>query len=249
VTADGLHVLVVDDERPALEDLEYLLRADRRVAAVSTASSATAALRTLEHVDIDALFLDIRMPGLSGIDLARILARFEYAPHIVFVTAYEDYAVDAFTLHVIDYLLKPVAQDRLAEAVRRVVEAGEGRTTTTINNEETIPVELAGITRFVRLSDIRYAEAHGDYARLFTATGSYLVRASLSALEEAWGHAGFIRIHRSHLVALAHIDELRVDSGRCSIRLGETRLAVSRRNSRTLRDRLVRNARPGVVRS
>jgi two-component system, LytTR family, response regulator LytT len=248
VSESGLRVLIVDNELPALGDLEYLLRADHRVASVAAASGGTAALRALDRADFDALFLDIRMPGLSGLELARLLTRFERPPQIVFVTAYDEHAVDAFELHAVDYLLKPVGQERLAEAVRRVFEAVAGSPSRAAIGDEMIPVEIAGITRFVRRSDVRYAEAHGDYARLYTPDGSYLVRVSLSALEESWGEAGFVRIHRSYLVALAHIEEMAVDSGRCTIRIGGTHLAVSRRNTRALRDRLVRHARPKASR-
>ncbi|WP_242904772.1 LytR/AlgR family response regulator transcription factor [Actinomadura terrae] len=246
---EGLHVLVVDDELPAIEDLAYLLAADDRVCRVSTAATGAAALRALEDGAVAALFLDIRMPGLSGLDLARVLAHFERPPKIVFVTAYETHAVDAFELGAVDYLLKPVAQERLAEAVRRVVEAVSGRTRQEVAPEdEMIPVELVGVTRFVRRSEVRYAEAHGDYARLHTQRESYLVRTSLTALEEAWSDAGFVRVHRSHLVALAYIDEMYIESGRCAVRVGDMRLPVSRRNTRALRDRLVRHARPGAHR-
>ncbi|WP_084265687.1 LytR/AlgR family response regulator transcription factor [Actinomadura macra] len=246
---EGLHVLVVDDELPAIEDLAYLLAADHRVRRVSTASTGAAALRALEDSAVAALFLDIRMPGLSGLDLARVLAHFERPPKIVFVTAYETHAVEAFELGAVDYLLKPVGQERLAEAVRRVVEAVTGRPGPAVTtDDETIPVELVGVTRFVRRSEVRYAEAHGDYARRHTRQESYLVRTSLTALEDAWSDAGFIRVHRSHLVALAYIDEMYVESGRCAIRVGDMRLPVSRRNTRALRDRLVRSARPGASR-
>lgn len=245
----GLHVLVVDDELPAIEDLAYMLRADSRVATVSTASTGEAALRTLDAADVNALFLDIRMPGLSGLDLARVLHRFEQPPQIVFVTAHEAHAVDAFALQATDYLLKPVGQERLAEAVRRVAQAAAGAPRAAPpDDDETIPVEMGGVTRFVRRSEVRYAEACGDYARLHTPAGGYLVRASLSALEDAWADSGFVRVHRSYLVALAHIEEMRVESGRCTVRVGGTPLPVSRRNTRALRDRLVRGARPGISR-
>ncbi|TDD73353.1 response regulator transcription factor [Actinomadura rubrisoli] len=245
----GLHVLVVDDELPAIEDLAYLLRADDRVREVSTASTGAAALRALDDRDLAALFLDIRMPGLSGLDLARVLTHFEHPPKIVFVTAYEAHAVDAFELHAVDYLLKPVGQERLAEAVRRVVAEVTGHPGPAAPAaDEMIPVELAGVIRFVRRSEVRYAEAHGDYARLYTQRESYLVRTSLTALEDAWSEAGFLRVHRSHLVALAYIDEMYIESGRCAVRVGDMRLPVSRRNTRALRDRLVRSARPGTHR-
>jgi two-component system, LytTR family, response regulator LytT len=246
----GLHVLVVDDELPALDDLAFMLRADARIAAVSTASTGEAALRTLDAADITALFLDIRMPGLSGLELARVLARFERPPQIVFVTAHEEHAVDAFELQVTDYLLKPVGQERLSESVRRIVQAivSAPVRAKTRNDDETIPVETAGVTRFVRRSEVRYAEALGDYARLHTESGRHLVRTPLSALAETWAEHGFVRVHRSYLVALAHIEEMRVESGRCTIRVDGVLLPVSRRNTRELRDRLVRTARPRTSR-
>ncbi|MFI0404477.1 LytR/AlgR family response regulator transcription factor [Actinomadura sp. 3N508] len=114
--------------------------------------------------------------------------------------------------------------------------------------DELIPVGLGRAVHFVRRSEVRYAEAHGDYARLYTDGGSHLVRVSLSALEEAWRDAGFVRIHRSHLVSLAHIDEMVVESGRCTLRVGGTPLTVSRRNTGALRDRLLRGALPGPAR-
>jgi DNA-binding LytR/AlgR family response regulator len=234
----GLHVLVVDDEQPALNELAWLLGRDARVAEVRTATSAEQALVALEAGGVDVVFSDIKMPGLSGLDLARVLGRFAQRPQVVFVTAYDAHAVDAFEVQATDYVMKPVRPDRLAEAVRRVLDSGADATTE--DDDETIPVELAGVTRFVQRSAVRYVEAHGDYARLHTDTGSHLVRIALSTLEERWGAAGFARIHRSTLVALHHVDEVRMDGGRCTVRLGDDVLQVSRRHTRELRDRLVR---------
>jgi DNA-binding LytR/AlgR family response regulator len=240
-----MRVLVIDDERPALDELAFLLGRDPRVDAVTTAGSATEALRVLQEQPVDAVFTDIRMPGLSGLDLARVLSRFRVPPPVVFVTAHDEHAVAAFDLDAVDYVLKPVRDDRLAEAVRRIVEAGGGPRS---GEEDTIPVELGGVTRFVARGDVLYAEAHGDYARLHTAVGSHLIRTPLATLEEDWREAGFVRIHRSLLVALAHVDEVRVEAGRCSVLVGGTELTVSRRHTRELRDVLVRQARPGTPR-
>jgi len=237
-----LRVLVVDDEAPALGELAWLLERDPRVGTVRTATGGAEALKALQAEPVDVLFCDVQMPGLDGLDLARVLANFSQRPHVVFVTAYERHAIDAFDLHATDYLLKPVRPDRLAEAVRRVVEAGRPPEQTAEPEDETIAVELGGVTRFVQRSQVRYVEAHGDYARLHTATSSHLVRIPLTTLEERWATAGFVRIHRSTLVALAHVDEIRMDSGRCSVRLGDRMLQVSRRHTRQLRDRLVRAA-------
>ena len=144
-------------------------------------------------------------------------------PQIVFVTAYDDHAVDAFELQAADYVMKPVRASRVAEAVRRVTSAASAAAPAA--EDETIRVELAGVTRFVRRSQVRYVEAHGDYARLHTAGESHLVRVPLSALEERWAGAGFVRIHRSTLVCLAHVDEVRAVDGRVSVRLGRRRAA------------------------
>jgi DNA-binding LytR/AlgR family response regulator len=230
-----LRVLVVDDEAPARADLAFLLRDDPRVGEVRAAASAGEALRLLADDAVDVLFCDIKMPGLDGIELARVVSRFASRPQIVFVTAYDDRAVDAFDVQAVDYLVKPVRADRLSEAVRRVVSTGgDGGS----DEDESIAVELGGITRFVRRSQIRYVEAQGDYARLHTAAESHLLRATLAELEQRWSAAGFVRIHRSTLVALAHVDEVRSSDGRCAVRIGEVELPVSRRHTRELRDRL-----------
>ena len=235
-----LTALVVDDERPALDELTFLLGQDGRIGEIVACASATEALRTLHEREVDVVFLDIQMPGLSGLDLAQVLARFRTPPPIVFVTAHESHAVEAFDLSAVDYVLKPVRAERLAEAVRRVIERA-GRPTTEL--EEQIPVERGGVTRFVARSDVRYVEAQGDYARLHTATGSHLLRSPLSALEEQWSQAGFVRIHRSLLVSLAHVEEVRFEGSRCSVLVAGTVLQVSRRHTPQLREVLSRRSR------
>ncbi len=247
-TGAALRALVVDDEAPALEELSWLLRQDDRIAEVLTATSGADALRSLHAGNIDVVFSDISMPGLDGMELARVIARFVERPQVVFVTAHDQHAVDAFAVDATDYVMKPVRADRLAEAVRRVVAAADptpvsGATSGVAEPEdETIAVELAGVTRFITRSQIRYAQAQGDYARLHTASGSHLVRIPLSILEERWATAGFVRIHRSTLVSLSHVREVRMEHGRCSVVLDGTELQVSRRHTRELRDRLLRAA-------
>jgi DNA-binding LytR/AlgR family response regulator len=233
-----LKVLVIDDERPALDELAYLLGDDHRIGEVLTCDSATEGLRILQDVDVDAVFLDIQMPGLSGLELAQVLARFRTPPAIVFVTAHDEHAVDAFEIRAVDYVLKPVSADRLAEAVRRVV--GDGDRAHEGQDLE-VPVERGGVNRFVRRSDVTHVEAHGDYARLHTSDGSHLLRVPLSQLEAEWRPAGFVRIHRSTLVSLPHVTEVRVDAGRCFVRLSNgDELAVSRRLTKELRDLYLR---------
>ncbi|MFG2991979.1 LytR/AlgR family response regulator transcription factor [Streptomyces sp. NPDC048257] len=272
-----LRVLAVDDEKPLLEELLYLLRSDPRVRSAEGASDATEALRRVTRAlesgpdgadGIDVVFLDIHMAGLTGLDIARLLAGFARPPLIVFVTAHEGFAVQAFDLKAVDYVLKPVRPERLAEAVRRASEqlgrseegavapvAGEGagpmagarrrpvaEVTVADRAPEQIAVELGGVTRFVAIADISYVEAQGDYARLHTDEGSHLVRIPVSTLEERWAARGFVRIHRRHLVALARIDELRLEAGSTSVRVGSAELQVSRRHARELRDLLMRQA-------
>ncbi|MEU2927755.1 LytTR family DNA-binding domain-containing protein [Streptomyces sp. NPDC007251] len=258
-----LRVLAVDDEEPALEELLYLLERDPRVGAVVPAAGPTEALRRLGRAmeggpdgeeRVDVVFLDIDMPGLDGLELARLVGGFAAAPLIVFVTAHDDFAVRAFDLKAVDYLLKPLRKERVAEAVRRVAElvrAGQGPRPAALTPPapapapafgDHVPVELGGVTRFVPIADITHVEAQGDYARLHTPGGSHLVRVPLSTLEEQWRARGFVRIHRSRLVALGRIEELRLDGGNVSVRVGDRLLAVSRRNARELRDLLTKHA-------
>ncbi|WNM33458.1 LytTR family DNA-binding domain-containing protein [Streptomyces sp. Li-HN-5-11] len=246
-----LRALAVDDERPSLEELLYLLSADPRIAGVEGAGDATEALRRINRAlesgphgpdAIDVVFLDIQMPGLDGLDLARLLTGFAEPPLIVFVTAHEDFAVQAFDLKAVDYVLKPVRKERLAEAVRRAAHLRDTAPRITVSEPDPdhIPVELGGVTRFVAVEDITHVEARGDYARLHTGKGSHLVRIPLSTLEERWRSRGFVRIHRRHLVALRHIGELRLDAGTVSVLVGAEELQVSRRHARELRELLMR---------
>lgn len=241
-----LRVLAVDDEVPALEELAYLLRQDTRVEHVLTAADGVTALQDMVQLigageRLDGVFLDIRMPGLDGLDLARLVGGFPSPPRLVFVTAHEDCAVQAFELEAVDYLLKPVRADRLAEAVRRLEAATAPPDET--GPDDVIPVELGGRTRFVPQQAVWYAEAKGDYVRLHTIDGSYLVRMSLAALERRWASAGFIRVHRSTLVSAKHVSELRFEGGKVAVTVGTETLAVSRRHARQVREQLVNQHR------
>jgi DNA-binding LytR/AlgR family response regulator len=243
-TEGSLVVLAVDDEPPALDELAYLLAEDNRVTHVHRAGDATEALRVLRDTEVDAVFLDIRMPGLDGMELARILRRFAHPPAIVFVTAYDDGAVDAFDLGVTDYVRKPVRSERLAESLRRVAGLRAAPTATPRPvDEPTIPVELAGTTRMLPRSSVRWVEAQGDYARLHTADASHLVRVSLATLAERWADAGFVRIHRSYLVQLRLVAELRLTQSGYVVAVDGIELPVSRRHTRELKDKLIRAAK------
>lgn len=234
-----ISVLIADDEPPALDELEFLLGADPRVGTVHRAPSGAEAVRLIAQHPIDVVFLDIHMPGLSGFDLARALGRFERRPALVFVTADEDGALEAFELAAVDYLLKPVRAERLQRSVTRVLESLHAPTHTgPISRPEMVAVTLGTTTRMIRRDDIRYVQAHGDYARLHTDDGSYLVRIPLSDLEQRWRDAGFVRIHRSYLVALAHVSRARLAADRPSVTSGGAELPVSRRSLPALRESL-----------
>jgi DNA-binding LytR/AlgR family response regulator len=244
-----LRVLAVDDEPPALDELAYLLRADPRVSVVHTAGDAAGALRVLRDTDVDAVYLDIRMPGLDGMELARVFGRFARPPTVVFVTAYDDRAAEAFDLGVADYVRKPVRADRIGESLRRVLAARLVPTHPAVasrrerEDDPTIPVELGGTTRMLPRSSVQWVEAQGDYARLHTVDGSHLVRISLATLAERWAEAGFVRIHRSYLVQLHLVGELRMTNNGYVVLVGGQELPVSRRHTRELKDRLVRAAK------
>ncbi|TPG35976.1 LytR/AlgR family response regulator transcription factor [Mycolicibacterium hodleri] len=248
-----LVVLAVDDEAPALDELVFLLREHSDIAEVLQAADATSALRELNGRSIDAVFLDVNMPGLSGLELAGVLANYSYRPAVVFVTAHDDKAVEAFDVGAVDYLLKPIRQSRLDEAIRRVLAAPveHGREEATIASDDdedadVIPAEMGGITQLVPRDTIGWVEAEGDYARLHSESGAHLVRIPLGALESRWRERGFQRIHRSYLVALRFVVGVRTTDGAVLVRLRANgaspavELPVSRRQARELRDRVIR---------
>jgi DNA-binding LytR/AlgR family response regulator len=204
-------VLAVDDELPALEDLVRLLEASPAVERVESAASAEEALVALgDGAAIDAVFLDVRMPGLGGLELARVLRRFEQPPAVVFVSAFDDAAVDAFELAAVDYLRKPVSRRRLDEAIERAARRAPAGETDTLE-DETLAVDVVrgGGTRLLARSSVLYLQAHGDYVRVASTEGRYLVRARLSDLEERWAAHGFVRVHRGFVVNLRRAVEVR----------------------------------------
>jgi DNA-binding LytR/AlgR family response regulator len=263
----GLVVLAVDDEPHGLNELAYMLEHNQYVRRALSAGDAAEALGVVGGGDpevvmrkraklppVDAVFIDINMPGLSGVELARVLAALRPPPALVFVTGIGDEAVTAFDLGAVDYVLKPLKQERLDKAVERVLAkrapaATPGGTAVAPEptDDEVIPVELAGTTKLVPRAAVRWVEAQGDYARLHTSDGSHLVRIPLAQLEERWGEAGFVRIHRSFLVALSLITELKMGASGYTVVIGdnEKELPVSRRHTRQLKDRLVRAPKNG----
>lgn len=239
-----LSILAVDDELPALNELSYLLAQCDLTREVVAVPSATDALRQLRDGAFDVVFADVRMPGLDGLDLARVLARFADPPSVVFVTAHEQHALDAFDAGAVGYLLKPVTRDRLERLLARVAQDRRHPPPGTNLEMGAIPVEVGGGTRFVSHTEVHWVEAAGDYVRVHLRDGhSHLVRMSMSALEEGWSDHGFARVHRGYLVALREIKELRTDESGTTVVVGDQVIPVSRRNLRDLRDRMVGHAR------
>jgi DNA-binding LytR/AlgR family response regulator len=261
----GLVVLAVDDEKDGMDLMVERLEANRYVRRVIPAFDATEALRQLGGDDaeltarrtagkpiVDAVFSDLKMPGLTGMEMAKVLAGFKPSPVLVFITGHGEGndAVEAFDLGAVDFIPKPCDQNRMDRAVQRVISKlrGDGlvgeapQVASEPADDEVIPVELAGNTKLIPRSSVRWVEAQGDYARLFTTEGSHLVRIPLAQLEERWEKAGFVRIHRSYLVPINLITELQLGGNGYHVVIGddERKLPVSRRHTRELKDRIVR---------
>ena len=182
------------------------------------------------------------MPGLSGVDLVKVLKHFKAPPAVAFVTAFDEYAVDAFDLNVCDYLVKPVAQNRLDETIRRV-EATRSEPVDVGGSLATLVCRTGNESYEVERSDVSIVEASGDYVRVFTQTDDHLLHESISSLTSAWSAAGFIRIHRSYLIRSSSITEVRTTDGRRTVVIAGRELPVSRRYARLLQDHL--GGRPG----
>jgi DNA-binding LytR/AlgR family response regulator len=239
VSERGLDVLVVDDEAPALADLARQLRALSGTADVHTAAGGEEALRTLAERPFDAVFLDVRMPGIDGLELARVLKRFEAPPSVVFVSAYETGAVGAFELKALDYLMKPVSRRRLADAIERVREArGSGQP----RSDDVVPLPtLRGGTRLVPRESILFLQADGDYVRVICDEERFLMRGRVSELARRWREHGFVQVHRGYVANLRRAVEVRPrDNGTAVLAFSDGReIPVARRHVAGLRRELV----------
>jgi DNA-binding LytR/AlgR family response regulator len=267
--APGLRCLVVDDQPETQDQLGRMLRAHPYVARVSTASDATGALRVLRDGDVDAAFIEAQLPGMDGVELAWVLRRLRSVPAVVFVTRSQRRAAEAFDVGAVDYLGKPPHPERLAESLRRVVTvhrtaavpapptgpgapepgAAPAAPAPADTADEAIPVELGGTTKIVQRSSVRWARAWGDYVRLHTDEGTHLIRARLANLADCWRGVGFVRIHRSYLVQLRFVSDVRAaESGQLTAYVDGHPLPVSRRMAPNLRSRTVNaNGRRGAM--
>ena len=232
-----MKALVVDDEAPARGELRYLLSAYPDVEVVGEAATAAEALALAGGVQYDVVFCDIEMPGLSGLEAARLVRERPGRPELVFVTAHPRYAVEAFAVEAFDYVLKPVDPERLTQVVERLRAARSRRP-----DVEKIAVVSAGRTALLDWDTIHFVRADGDYSRVHTFDRVYLSTTSLGELEERLPSGRFARIHRSTLVNLAKVSSIgRAGPDRLTLQMADqarTELDVARRQNRLLRGRL-----------
>lgn len=243
----ALGVLIADDEPLARQALRDYVDEEPGLVVLGVAEDGPRAAERIDALRPDVVFLDVRMPGLSGLE---VLDRIDHRPAIVFTTAYERFAVAAFELGAVDYLLKPFGRDRFREAVRRtqaLVDGGSAadgvararqalRRSTPLerifvrDGERFLPIETADITR---------VEASGDYARVHASGASHLLSVTLAELEERLDGARFVRVHRSHMVNLAAVREVRrADDRRLRVVLRDgSEVVASRSGSTRLRER------------
>jgi DNA-binding LytR/AlgR family response regulator len=214
-----LRTMIVDDEPLAIERLEILCSDHPAIEIVGTANDGVAALRLAQQLTPDLIFLDIGMPKMDGINAARALGLMDKKPAIVLVTAYDNFAVEAFDLDVIDYVLKPVSSERLGRAIVRASVSEDTPTDipAVAANDGNFASEfwVSHRAELIRIAamDIERIEAERDYMRLHTAGRSYLLHQTISALEQRLNPELFQRIHRSHIVRRDLITGLRHEGG------------------------------------
>jgi two-component system, LytTR family, response regulator AlgR len=246
MTAVARQLLVVDDEAPARERLVSLVDELPDWTCIGWCAAGDEAIRRIEQDRPAVVLLDIRMPGMSGIEVARHLSRLEEPPAVIFTTAYDEYALEAFDSHAVGYLLKPVRRERLEAALTHAA-----RMTDTVLSDlnlaargferrRHLAARVRDELRLIPLDEIRYFQADQKYVTVHHAGGEHLIEDSLKQLEQEFSDL-FVRIHRSVLVAVAAIEAVEKDSaGGHHVRLrgGGPTLAVSRRQVADLRSRV-----------
>ena len=250
MSSNRLTILAVDDEHTQLEDLARLLRSVPSVKEVECAFDGHGALVKASSQHYDAIFLDVRMPDLDGLELGRVLRRFAAPPELVFVSAYDSPAVEAFELRALDYLRKPVSRRRVEEAIDRVacavqsVAAGGENGHSRHHSAESEIIAVAnvrnGSTRLISRSAILYVQSYGDFVRIVAGDGRYLLRTTLGEIERRWETFGFARVHRQYVANLLKAVELRPLLGgtaELSFADGQT-IPVARRHAAELGRRL-----------
>ncbi len=206
-------VIIIDDERLARNELKKLLSEYPELEVVDEAANVDEGIRKIEALEPDLIFLDIQMPGKTGFDLLRELNR---APEVIFTTAYDEYALRAFEVNALDYLLKPIEPKRLADAIHKLEEEEETVDTeapvntnrSLLNENDQVFVKDGERCWFVRLGDIRLFESVGNYAKVYFGPNKPLILKSLNALEERLDEKVFFRANRKHIVNLRMIEKV-----------------------------------------
>lgn len=233
-----MKAIIIDDERLARAELRKLLQEYPEVEVIDEASNAEEGIQKIDSLQPDLVFLDIQMPGKTGFDM---LAELERTPQVIFTTAYDDFALKAFEVNALDYLLKPIEPKRLADAVQKLQLAEtrepKGETENTNNSilseNDQVFVKDGERCWFVKLSDIRLFESVGNYAKVFFGTNKPLILKSLNALEERLDEKTFFRANRKHIVNLRMIDKIEpyFNGGLLLELKGGEKIEVSRRQT------------------
>lgn len=235
-----IKAIIIDDERLARNELKKLLMDYPEIEVVAEAANAGEGIEKIEHINPDLIFLDIQMPGKTGFDL---LSELDRAPNVIFTTAYDEYALKAFEVNALDYLLKPVEPKRLADAIQKLHlqdEREQGNGTTTVNVNRSILYEQDQVfvkdgerCWFVKLNEIRLFESVGNYAKVYFAGNKPLILKSLNALEERLDEKMFFRANRKHIVNLRLIDKIEpyFNGGLLLELKGGEKIEVSRRQT------------------
>ncbi len=233
-----MRAIIIDDERLARAELRKLLQEFPEVEVIDEAANAEEGISKIDNLRPDLIFLDIQMPGRTGFDL---LADLERAPQVIFTTAYDEFALKAFEVNALDYLLKPVEPKRLADAIQKLhlSEPKEARPTgESVNNSilsesDQVFVKDGERCWFVKLSDIRLFESVGNYAKVFFGPNKPLILKSLNALEERLDDKTFFRANRKHIVNLRMIEKIEpyFNGGLLLELKGGEKIEVSRRQT------------------
>lgn len=225
--------IIVDDNKMARMALKQLVSQVQNLELVAECSNAMEAYNQLAANGIDLLFLDIEMPEMSGIDLIKKLGAKK--PLIIFTTAKTDYAVEAFELNVVDYLVKPITQPRLLQAVEKAQEAlDSNKQEVKVEEQGFVFVKDNGMLKRISIEDILFLEAMGDYVKVHTAPKFHVVHATLKSIEEKLPASKFLRVHRSYIVAINKIDFIQEGT----ISIGKTSIPVADTHKANLNKRL-----------
>jgi len=233
-----MRAIIIDDERLARTELRKLLQDFPEIEVVDEAANADEGIAKIDNLHPDLVFLDIQMPGKTGFEM---LSELDRAPHVIFTTAYDEYALKAFEVNALDYLLKPIEPKRLADAVQKlnVAEtkenhiAPENFNRSILNEEDQVFVKDGERCWFVKLTDIRLFESVGNYAKVFFGPNKPLILKSLNALEERLDQKVFFRANRKHIVNLRLIEKIEpyFNGGLLLELKGGEKIEVSRRQT------------------